>query len=356
MSLEVLWFCLICVLWTGYLVLEGFDFGVGMLSPFLARRDEEGRKTVMDTIGPIWDGNEVWLIVAGGATFAAFPQWYATMFSGFYLALLVILVLLIMRVVSFEWRDKSDSTRWRSFWSWANFGCSALLPVLWGVGLSNLLAGVPIDGDGEFAGNFWSLFSPYTVFAGVAVALLCLTHGATFLSLRLDGELRDRAHAFASRFVPLSAVAAAALLAWTVVVGADVNGRDLFPGIVPALIGGLAASASVPLIRARREGWAFVATAVTIGAWVVTLFTEMYPRVMVSSSDFVNSLSIEDAASSHYTLTVMTVVAAVLTPVVLLYQGWTYHVFKARLGLTERVGSPIDLLAKPDSEPTQSTE
>ncbi len=356
MSLETVWFILICVLWTGYLVLEGFDFGVGMLAPFLGGGDEESRKSVMDTIGPVWDGNEVWLITAGGATFAAFPQWYATMFSGFYVALLVILVLLIFRVISFEWRNKVDSNRWRSFWAWTNFTCSLLLPILWGIGLSNLLAGVPIDSDSEFAGSFWSLFSPYTVFAGLAVGLLCLTHGSTFLGLRLQGPLRDRAHLLASRLSPFAAIAAAALLAWTVVVGADVNDRDLLPGAAVAVAGTLAACAAVPLIRSRREGRAFIATAITIAAWVVTLFTEMYPRVMVAAPDFANSLTIDNASSANYTLTVMTVVAVVLTPVVILYQGWTYHVFKARLGRAEPVDSPIDLLAGSEGRPPESAE
>lgn len=225
-----------------------------------------------------------------------------------------------------------------------------------GVGLANLLAGVPIAADMEFAGSFWDLFSPYTVFTGLTVCLLCLTHGATFLGLRLHGDLRDRAHRVASRLAPAAAIAAASLLGWTILVGSDVNDRDLLPGVVIAAIGVLAAVAAVPMIRARHEGRAFIATAITIAAWVVTLFTEMYPRVMVSSSDLANSLSIENASSSHYTLTVMTVVAAVLTPIVLLYQGWTYHVFKARLGRAEAVANPIDLLAGREEPPSEPAE
>lgn len=225
-----------------------------------------------------------------------------------------------------------------------------------GVGLSNLVAGVPIDPDAEFAGNFWSLFSPYTVFAGATVGLLCLTHGSTFLGLRLEGPLRDRAHRVASRLTPFAAIAAAGLLAWTVAIGVDVNDRDVLPGAAIAAVGALAAIAAIPFVRSRHEGRAFAATAVVIAAWVVTLFTMMYPRVMVSAPDLVNSLTIDNASSSDYTLTVMTVVAAVLTPVVILYQAWSYHVFKARLGKAEPVGNPVDLLASKEEHPPGSTE
>ena len=178
MDLETFWFCLIVVVWAMYFLLEGFDFGVGMLLPFVPRSDEE-RSTALRTIGPVWDGNEVWLVVAGGATFAAFPAWYATMFSGFYLALLLILVCLIVRVCSFEWRTKSETPGWRATWTWANTIGSFGASLLWGIGLSCLVYGTPIDSDGDFTGNLLDLFSPYSVFAGIAVVALFAFHGAT---------------------------------------------------------------------------------------------------------------------------------------------------------------------------------
>src|SRR5919197_2881483 len=188
MGLEDLWFGLIAVLWAGYFVLEGFDFGVGMLLPFVAR-DEQDREAMLGTIGPIWDGNEVWLVVAGGATFAAFPAWYATAFSGFYLALLLVLLCLIVRVVSFEWGERRDGSRWRAFWRWANTVASFGAPLIWGIALANFLYGVPLNASGDFAGSFADLFSGYTILAGVAVVVLFAAHGAIFLVLRTRGIL-----------------------------------------------------------------------------------------------------------------------------------------------------------------------
>jgi cytochrome d ubiquinol oxidase subunit II len=343
MTLEILWFCLLAFFWTGYFVLEGFDFGVGMLLPVLGRSHAD-RRTMFQTIGPVWDGNEVWLVIAGGATFAAFPVWYATMFSGFYLALLLILALLIVRVLSFEWREKAEGSRWRSFWTWMNTVGSIGAPFLWGIALASLLHGVPIASDQSYAGDFGDLFSVYTVLAGIAVCLLFALHGAVFLTLRTLGDLRERALRTAARLAPVAAVVGAAFLVWTLVVAGDVNDKGLFPGIVPAAVAAIAAVAAVVLTRAADERWAFAATATAIGAVVVTLFVSLYPRVMVSDPDFGNSLTVENASSAHYSLTVMTVVAVVLLPVVLLYQAWTYHVFRARLG-GEELGSPVDLLA-----------
>ena len=343
MSLEILWFCLLAFFWTAYFVLEGFDFGVGMLLPVLGR-SESDRKTMFNTIGPIWDGNEVWLVIAGGATFAAFPVWYATMFSGFYLALLIILAFLIVRVLSFEWRGKAESPRWKAVWAWLNTIGSVGAPFLWGIALASLLHGVPIASDQTFAGSFADLFSVYSVLAGVALCLLFALHGAVFLTLRTLGDLRQHAHRTAGRLAPAAAVVGAVFLVWTLVVASDVNDKGVFPGILPVAVAAVAAVTSVVLVRARNEVWAFVATATTIAAAVVTLFVSLYPRVLVSDPSFENSLTIENASSAHYSLVVMTVVAAVLLPVVVLYQAWTYHVFRARLG-GEEAGSPIDLLA-----------
>ncbi|MFN8160435.1 MAG: cytochrome d ubiquinol oxidase subunit II [Solirubrobacterales bacterium] len=350
MSLETVWFLLIAILWGGYFLLEGFDFGVGMLLPFLPRGEEE-RQTMFDAIGPVWDGNEVWLIVAGGATFAAFPVWYATMFSGFYLALLLVLLCLMVRVVSFEWRGKGSSDRWRAAWQWANTAGSAGAAFVWGVALSNLLRGVPIDSSGDFSGDFWSLFSPYTVFAGVVTVLLFAFHGANYLELRVSGALRERAAEAARRLAAPVALAGIALLGWTVAVAVDSNDRGVLGPAVPAALGAAALVAAALFARGRRGGAAFVATALATLALVATIFTGLYPRVLVSSTDFSNSLTISNASSSHYSLQVMTVVAAVMVPIVLLYQAWSYHVFRARLG-GEKVGSPIDALAAKPDEPS----
>jgi cytochrome bd ubiquinol oxidase subunit II len=330
MDLQLVWFCVIAVVWGLYFVLEGFDFGVGMLLPFLPR-DERERKVLFATVGPVWDGNEVWLVIAGGATFAAFPAWYATMFSGFYLALLLVLVLLIVRVVSFEWREKSDSPRWRAVWMWANTIGSVGAPLIWGIALASLLHGVPLDSNGDYAGDFWDLFSAYSVVGGVAAVLLFAFHGATFLTLRTTGELCERA-ARASRRLSVPAVFVAGLFViWTVDVAIDRNDKDLFPPVLPAALALAALLLAFLFARSGRSGRAFAMTAAGIALTVVTLFTSLYPRVLVSSPDFGNSLTVENAASAHYTLAVMTVVALIVMPIVLLYQGWTYYVLRARL-------------------------
>ena len=331
MDLETFWFCLIVVVWAMYFLLEGFDFGVGMLLPFVPRSDEE-RSTALRTIGPVWDGNEVWLVVAGGATFAAFPAWYATMFSGFYLALLLILVCLIVRVCSFEWRTKSESPGWRATWTWANTIGSFGASLLWGIGLSCLLYGTPIDSDGDFTGNLLDLFSPYSVLAGIAVVALFAFHGGIFLTLRTTGELRHRAEAAARRLAIPAALLGAVYLAWTVAVAMDRNDKDLFPPAIPAAVGIAALALAVVFLFAGRTGRAFAMTALGTVSLVVTLFVSLYPRVMVSSTGFENSLTVDGAASSHYALVVMSVVALICVPVVLLYQGWTYWVFRHRLG------------------------
>jgi cytochrome d ubiquinol oxidase subunit II len=331
MGLQTVWFCLIAILWGGYFLLEGFDFGVGMLLPFLPR-DEEQRSVMFEAIGPVWDGNEVWLVVAGGATFAAFPSWYATMFSGFYIALLLLLVFLIVRVVSFEWRGKSGSPRWRAAWAWGNAVGSFGAPLIWGVALANLLNGVPIDSSGDFAGDFGDLFSAYTVVAGLAVVLLFAFHGATYLTIRTTGDLCERAARAARRLALAAALVGSAFLAWTVAVAVDRNDRSVFPPVLPAALGVAVLVLAVILVHARRSGLAFGATAFGVVFVVATLFTSLYPRVMVSSPDFENSLTVSGASSAHYTLKVISITVLILLPVVLLYQGWTYHVFRQRLG------------------------
>jgi cytochrome bd ubiquinol oxidase subunit II len=337
MGLETLWFCVIAFLWAGYFMLEGFDFGVGILLPFVGRDDRE-RSDMLETIAPVWDGNEVWLVVAGGATFAAFPSWYATMFSGFYVALLIVLALLIVRVLSFEWRDRGGS-RWRRLWLGANVAGSIGAPVIWGVALANLVQGVPLDSSGDYSGGLADLFSPYTVAAGVVAVLLFATHGATFLELRTTGPLRERALNAARRMSMVTVVLAGAFLIWTVVVATDANHKSAFPAGLVAAAAILALAAGAAMIAKGRGRPAFVASATGIVLTVATIFTALYPRVMVSSSDFSNSLTTSNASSAHYTLAVMSVVAVVVTPVVLVYQGWTYYVLRRRLE-----GAPVTAL------------
>jgi cytochrome d ubiquinol oxidase subunit II len=345
MDLQTLWFVLIAVLWGGYFLLEGFDFGVGMLLPFLPRNEGE-RQAMFETIGPVWDGNEVWLVTAGGATFAAFPSWYATMFSGFYIALLLILFFLMVRVLSFEWRSKSESPRWRAIWMWANAVGSFGASLVWGVGLANLLYGVPINSSGDFSGSFWDLFNGYTLLAGIAVVLIFAYHGATFLTLRTTGGLLERAVGAARRLSIAAAGVGAAFIVWTVVVAVDNNDKNVFPQVIPAALAIAVLVLAVVFSYLRRSGWAFLMTASGVVLAVATLFTSLYPRVMVSSTGFGNSLTVDNASSAHYTLEVMSVVALICVPLILLYQGWTYHVFRARV-TGEEVKSPAEALAGP---------
>jgi cytochrome bd ubiquinol oxidase subunit II len=350
MSLQATWFVLICGLWSAYFVTEGFDFGVGMLVPVLARTEED-RAAMFASIGPVWDGNEVWLLIAGGATFAAFPQWYATMFSGFYIALLAILVLLIVRVVSFEWRTKSAHAAWRGLWTWVNVLASYGAPLFWGIGLASLLYGTPIAANQEFTGSFWSLFSVYSVLAGLAVVALFALHGAVYLGLRgRDDAVRARAQALAFRLAVPAALLGAAFLVATLIVGVTRNHQGVGGGLVVLVLGVVAVLTALVCTWQRRPALAFGATAATIVLAVVMLFVELYPRVMVSSSAFANSLTVHNAASGHYTLTVMTVATVLLLPIVFAYQFWTYRVFRVRV-TGETSVTPGDILAPRGGRP-----
>jgi len=331
MGLEELWFGLIAVLWSGYFLLEGFDFGVGMLLPVLPR-DEHERGLMFRSIGPVWDGNEVWLVVAAGATFAAFPAWYATLFSGFYVALLLILVLLIVRVVSFEWRERRDSARWRAAWLWANTIGSIGASFLWGVALSNFVEGVPLDSSHVFTGGIVDLFSPYTVTAGLAVVAMFALHGGTYLTLRMTGDFQRRATAIAEKLAIPAAVLGSGIAAWTVLVAHDSNDRAFLPTTVPAVLTAATLILALVLTRAGIAGWAFVATGLAAIGFIATIFTGLYPRVLVSSPTFDNSLTIANAVTGRYALQVITAAAVIFTPLILAYQGWTYYVFRQRLG------------------------
>jgi cytochrome d ubiquinol oxidase subunit II len=344
--LEVLWFALIAILWIGYFVLEGFDFGVGTLLPFLAK-DDLDRRVVIESIGPHWDGNEVWLITAGGATFAAFPGWYATLFSGFYLALFLILVALIVRGVAFEYRGRHDSDRWRAWWDRAIFFGSAVPALLWGVAFANILHGVPIDAKGEYTGTVLTLLNPYALFGGLTSLTLFTLHGAIYLSLKSKGDLVRRARAAAVKLSVVSALLVFGFLLWTYVNAISDDTTGIVPGVIPLSALGLAIAAAF-LVRAGRDGLAFTATLLTIALVTATIFLNLYPRVLVSSTATANDLTIWSTSSTHYTLVVMTVVALFLTPVVLVYQGWTYYVFRHRIGRDdlEPPKSPLDLLSR----------
>jgi len=335
MQLTDIWFALIAILWIGYLVLEGFDFGVGVLLPFLGRTGSE-RRVLINTIGPVWDGNEVWVLVAGGATFAAFPEWYASLFSGFYLALFLILVGLIVRGVAFEYRNKRPEPAWRRRWDAAIFVGSLLPAVLWGVAFANIVAGVPLDANHEFTGNLLTLLNPYALLGGLTTLALFVTHGAVFLALRTTDELRARANRIAGRAGLVAAVLAVAFLGWTWTQRGDATTLALSVVTAVVFLGGLAAN------RVGREGWAFVGSAVTIALAVVTLFVTLYPNVLPSSTDPAWSLTVTNAASTSYTLTIMTVVAVIFTPIVLIYQAWTYWVFRHRIGLGKSARSATE--------------
>jgi cytochrome d ubiquinol oxidase subunit II len=338
-ELTTVWFILIAVLWIGYFVLEGFDFGVGILLPVLGR-DEKERRVMINTIGPTWDGNEVWLLVAGGATFAAFPEWYATLFSGFYLALFVILVALIVRGVAFEYRGKRPSSPWKAWWDRAIFWGSALPALLWGVAFANIVRGVPIeqvDGNLEYVGTFFDLLSPYTLLGGLVTLSLFTTHGAIFIALKTDGEIRRRARGVAEKVGLGSAVLAVAFLVWTYLINPELAFAVLSVLAAVCLVGALVAN------RLGREGWAFLGTALTLALAVAALFGNLYPNVMPSSIDPAYNLTIDNASSTPYTLTIMTWVAVIMTPIVLLYQGWTYWVFRRRLSVAD-IPEPLDAL------------
>ena len=336
MTFQTTWFLLIAVLWVGYFILEGFDFGVGMLLPFVSR-NEADRRAVLTTLGPVWDGNEVWLLVAGGATFAAFPEWYATLFSGFYLPLFFILISLIVRGVAFEYRSKYGKAQWRQRWDVAILISSAIPALLWGVAFANIVRGVPIEksaqGNLEYVGGFFNLLNPYALLGGVVTLTVFLTHGAIFLSLKTAGSIRERSRELAAKIGLVAAVAAVAFLVWTnlMLPALDPIVVTLSAVVALAWVAGLLATVKV------REGWAFIFSAVAIATFVSDLFFALYPRVMPSSLGAQFDLTITNASSTEYTLKVMTVVAVIMTPLILIYQGWTYWVFRKRISASQIV-------------------
>jgi cytochrome d ubiquinol oxidase subunit II len=342
-TLQTIWFLLIAVLWIGYFVLEGFDFGVGILLRFVSK-NEADRRAVLTTLGPVWDGNEVWVLVAGGATFAAFPEWYATLFSGFYLPLFLILTSLIVRGVAFEYRSKYGKAQWRQRWDIA-IGISSFIPaLLWGVAFANIVRGVPIeksaDGYLEYVGGFFNLLNPYALLGGVVTLTVFVTHGAIFLALKTDGAIRERSRAIAIKVGLVAAGAAVAFLAWTNLMLADFNSLIFGLSLVVAVLW----VAGIFAILKVREGWAFIFSAATIATFVSTLFYALYPRVMPSSLGSEFDLTITNASATQNTLTVMSWVAVVMTPLVLIYQAWTYWVFRKRVSATQITNPEMGML------------
>jgi cytochrome bd ubiquinol oxidase subunit II len=329
MDLNTIWFVLIAVLYIGFFVLEGFDFGVGILLPILGKNDTE-RRAIINTIGPFWDGNEVWLITAGGATFAAFPHWYATMFSGFYLPFFLLLLALIIRGVAFEFRSKDQGQRWRKGWDTAIFIGSLVPALLLGVAFSNLARGVPIDAQMHYAGGFFNLLNPYALLGGVMAIFAFMLHGAIFLSLRTTGELLDRSRRMASRLWLPTELVLVAFVVFTYFETDILTKLGVNPGPVP-IISVVAVPVAAWFLKQKREGWAFAMTAVGIASSITSLFLILYPRVMISSLNIEWSLTIYNASSSPYTLQVMTIIAVIFVPVVLAYQGWSYWVFRKRV-------------------------
>jgi cytochrome d ubiquinol oxidase subunit II len=333
MATTTVWFIIIAFLWTSYFFLEGFDFGVGVLLPVLGRDDTE-RRVLINTIGPVWDGNEVWFIVAGAATFAAFPEWYATLFSGFYLPLLAILLALIVRGVAFEYRGKRNDTRWRRRWDRAIFWGSLIPAFLWGVAFANLVRGVPLDTAHEYAGTPGDLLNPFALLGGLTTLTLFVLHGAVFVALKTTGDVRRRANRAARVMVTAAIVVGGLFLLLTQLL----YGKPVTWLTVAAAAAGLAVAA---VASARgREGWAFVGTGTAIAFAVATLFLALFPHVMPSTLDAANGLTTSNAASSPYTLKIMTIVALTFTPLVMLYQGWTYWVFRRRIG-TRHIPGPV---------------
>jgi cytochrome d ubiquinol oxidase subunit II len=325
MDLATLWFGLVAFFFIGYFVLDGFDFGVGMSLPFLGR-DEVDRRVIINTIGPVWDLNETWVIVAGASLFAAFPEWYATLFSGFYLALLLILLALIVRGVSFEYRHQRPESHWKKWFDGMIIVGSAVPALLWGVAFANIVQGVALNANHDYIGSFFDLLNPYALLGGLTTLLLFFTHGVVFISLKTDGDLRVRAQRLAARSGAITIVVAAAFLTWTAFIAAFSPVYLVLAGLAAvALIGSWIAN-----LRGT-EGWAFTLGAATVALAVAALFAALFPDVMPASNDAANSLTIQNASSTPYTLMVMSWTALVFLPLIIAYQGFTYWVFRKRV-------------------------
>ena len=322
--LSTTWFCAVAILWIGYLFLEGFDLGVGMLMKLFAR-DEAERRVLLNTVGPVWDGNEVWLLTAGGATFAAFPRWYASLFSGLYLPLTLALVALIFRAVAFEYRGKIASARWTAAWDWAIALGSTLAAFCVGAMLALTTTGLPLDANGDRVGGPFAWFNGYAVLGGAAVVGFALVHALVFLALKTDGDVRARAHRAFGRWMPLGILP---LVAWVVAI--QVRTGAWWSWTLTA-VAAVAAVASWSLARRGSEGRAFLLMAAFLATGAAAIFSAVYPVVLPSTLDPAHNLTVATASSSAYTLGLMTVVALIGLPLVLAYQSWTYWVFRKRI-------------------------
>ena len=328
-SLVPFWFIVVAFFWTGFFILEGFDFGVGMLHSVVGT-DDAGRRAAINTIGPLWDGNGVWLIVAGAAMFAAFPGWYATMFSALNLALVLLLGALIVRGLAFEYRGKRDTVRWRRTWDAALTVGSLVAPLLIGVALGDLLHGLPINSAQNYTGSFWDLLQPYALFTGITLVLVCALHGATFLTLKTTDDMRQRSRQLAQRIAPFTTAAVIGFVIWT-----HVTHTSAFFLNPVELLAILAILAALWLVYENRDGFAFAATTITMASCIAAIFVGLYPNVMVSSTTAANNLTVHNTASGGYSLKAMTVVVIVFLPIVLAYQTWTYYVFRRRVSKSE---------------------
>lgn len=332
MDLNTVWFILIGILYAGYFILEGFDFGVGMLLPFLGKNDTQ-RRMIINTIGPHWDGNEVWLLTAGGATFAAFPHWYATLFSGFYLPLLLMLLALIIRGVAFEFRSKDENPIWRNAWDWAIAVGSFIPALLWGVAFANIVKGVPIDVSKTYIGGFWNLLNVYALVGGLAFVLLFLVQGSAFLKLKTEGEVSEKARHI-TRKAWLPALLTLGLFAILSNFYTDIFSREgvVIIATLFAVVLGLAALLTAGwFVRQGKEGLVFIFTSLALLCVTATLFLGLYPRVMISSLNPDWTLTIYNSASGPNTLGTMGIIALVFVPIVLAYQAWSYWVFRRRI-------------------------
>jgi len=333
MDLNTLWFILVTVLFTGFFFLEGFDYGVGMLLPFLGKKDVE-RRAIINTIGPVWDANEVWMIVAGGAMFASFPHVYATLFSGFYLALILMLVALIMRGVGFEFRSKREDPRWRNMWDWLIFTGSLLPALLWGVAVANLMRGIAIEQDMNYYGGLLPLLNPYAILGGLVFVSIFIMHGANYLVRKTLGDVLLRAQAAANKWWVLATLITAAFLVWTFL-ETDILTKPQINGLLPAILAVVMLLLTGWLMRKGSTGWSFVTGLLTIVFTTLMVFAGLFPRIMISTLNPDWSLTIYNASSGPYTLQIMTIVAVIFLPIVLAYQIWTYYIFRKRVETKE---------------------
>lgn len=343
--LQTLWFILIAVLFIGYFILEGFDFGVGMNVFGLGKGNEKRKDQILRTIGPVWDGNEVWVLVGGGAMFAAFPEWYATLFSGFYLALLLILVALIVRVCAFKYRTKVNNPSWKLAWDWMHFLGGLLPSLLWGVAFANIARGIGMEanaaGNSVVTSSLFDLLNPFALLGGIVFVLLFWLHGTLFLALRTDGDVRHDANALAGKLTIPTIVGGAVFLIW-----AQIAYSNAAWTWIPLILAALALVAAFVTNRAGKEGLAFASTSAAIAFATAQLFGGLFPNVLPAANDPSLSLTVMNASSTEYTLTVMTIATVILLPIVLAYQVWTYWVFRHRVTGDDNPATSGNLLDK----------